>query len=240
MFKNNKLMHKILAIIGVNLLVGITIVGCLAIWLQYNSSMKLQENNSRTMSAVIIDEISAFMMKDDLKSVKNLAKAAKEQNFGFDIQIFDREGKDSVTGAVNKDLAQSLSTGKRFEKRETTDGIHTLRAAVPMLNEERCKQCHDAGNKYLGAVQLRRRLSKRDQDDRHPGRGRVPVLRRHDGVPVTTTSPSSRVISSSPFALTTTAMFPATTCATRSRLSATRSWTRSTTGPSGSSTTRPD
>lgn len=153
MFKN-KLMHKILAIIGVNLLVGITIVGCMAIWLQYNSSMKLQEKNSRTMAAVIVDEISAFMMKDDSKSVKNLAKAAKEQNFGFDIQIFDKEGKDSATGAVNQDVVRSLSTGKRVETRETRDGIHTLRAAVPMLNEERCKQCHDAGDKYLGAIQL--------------------------------------------------------------------------------------
>ena len=153
MFKN-KLMHKILAIIGVNLLVGITIVGCLAIWLQYNSSMKLQEKNSRTLSAVIVDEISAFMLKDDSKSVKNLAQTAKDQNFGFDIKIFDKEGKDAATGAVDKDVIQSLSTGKRVETRETRDGIHTLRAAVPMLNEERCKQCHDAGDKYLGAIQL--------------------------------------------------------------------------------------
>ncbi len=150
----NKLIHKILAIIGINLLVGITIVGCLAIWLQYSSSMKLQEKNSRTMSAVLVDEISAFMMKDDAKSVKNLAKVAKEQNFGFDIKIFDKDGKDSETGAVNKDVARSLADGKPVEIRETTGGIHTLRMAVPLRNEERCKQCHDAGDKYLGAVQL--------------------------------------------------------------------------------------
>ncbi|MBJ6749179.1 methyl-accepting chemotaxis protein [Geomonas anaerohicana] len=153
MFKN-KLMHKILAIIGVNLLVGIAIVGCLAIWLQYSSTMKLQEQNSRTMSAVIIDEIKAFMMKDDSKSVLNLAKTAKEQNFGFDLQIYGKDGKDPVTGAVNKDVTDSFATGKRVEKREVVGGIHTLRAAVPMKNEQRCQQCHDAGDKYLGAVLL--------------------------------------------------------------------------------------
>lgn len=153
MFKN-KLMHKILAIIGVNLLIGATIVGCVAIWLQYSSSMKLQEKNSRTMSAVIVDEISAFMLKDDSKSVKNLSKVAKEQHFGFELKIFDKDGKDSATGAPDKDVAQSLATGKRVERRETVGGEHVLRAAVPLLNEERCKQCHDPGDKYLGAVQL--------------------------------------------------------------------------------------
>ncbi|UPU35580.1 methyl-accepting chemotaxis protein [Geomonas paludis] len=153
MFKN-KLMHKILAIIGVNLLVGIAIVGCLAIWLQYSSTMKLQEQNSRTMSAVIIDEIKSFMMKDDAKSVLNLAKTAKDQNFGFDLQIFGKDGKDPVTGAVNKDVTQSFATGNRVEKREVVGGVHTLRAAVPMKNEQRCQQCHDAGDKYLGAVLL--------------------------------------------------------------------------------------
>ncbi|MBJ6802116.1 methyl-accepting chemotaxis protein [Geomonas propionica] len=153
MFKN-KLMHKILAIIGVNLLVGIAIVGCLAIWLQYSSTMKLQEQSSRTMSAVIIDEIKSFMMKDDSKSVLNLAKTAKDQNFGFGLQIFGKDGKDPVTGAVDKDVTESFATGKRVERRETVGGVHTLRAAVPMKNEQRCQQCHDAGDKYLGAVLL--------------------------------------------------------------------------------------
>ncbi|WP_224984534.1 methyl-accepting chemotaxis protein [Geomonas agri] len=153
MFKN-KLMHKILAIIGVNLLVGIAIVGCLAIWLQYSSTMKLQEQSSRTMSAVIIDEIKSFMMKDDSKSVLNLAKTAKEQKFGFDLQIYGKDAKDPVTGAVNKDVTESFATGKRIEKREVVDGVHTLRAVVPMKNEQRCQQCHDAGDKYLGAVLL--------------------------------------------------------------------------------------
>ena len=155
MFKN-KLMHKILAIIGINLMIGITIVGLLALWLQYQSSMDLQEKNSRTMSTVIINEVSEFMMKDDSTAVLNLAKAAKEQNFGFALKIYNKEGKESASsgGAANEEVVKALSTGKRVESRQVEDGIHTLRAVVPFVNEERCKQCHDAGDKYLGALLL--------------------------------------------------------------------------------------
>jgi len=155
MFKN-KLMHKILAIIGATLFVGINIVGLLAIWLQYQASMELQAKNSRTMSSVIINEIGEFMMKDDSKGVMNLAKAAKEQNFGFDLQVFNPEGKESAStgGAANPEVLKALAAGKPQETRLVINGVHTLRAVVPLVNEERCKQCHDAGEKFRGAVVL--------------------------------------------------------------------------------------
>ncbi|GAW67829.1 chemotaxis protein [Geoanaerobacter pelophilus] len=153
MFKN-KLMHKILSIVGINLFIGITIVGCLAIWLQYRSSMELQAKNSRTMEAVITEEVAAFMMKEDIQSVANLAKVAKEKKFGFDVQIFNKEGKDTVSEKLDRQVADSLAAGKRIEIRQILDGIHVLRTAVPLVNEERCKQCHDASDKYLGGLLL--------------------------------------------------------------------------------------
>jgi len=151
-----KLMHKILAIIGFTLLVGITIVGLLALWLQYQASMDLQEKNSRTMSAVIINEIGEFMMKDDSKSVAKLAQVAKEQKFGFDLAIFNSEGKQSSALDVpaNQEVLKALAAGKVQETRQVENGIHTMRAVVPLVNEERCKQCHDAKEKYRGAIVL--------------------------------------------------------------------------------------
>lgn len=153
MFKN-KLMHKILSIVGINLFIGITIVGCLAIWLQYRSSMDLQAKNSRTMEAVITEEVAAFMMKEDLQSVANLAKVAKEKKFGFDVQVFNKEGKDTASEKLDRQVADSLASGKRIEVRQVVDGVHVLRSAVPLPNEERCKQCHDASDKYLGGLLL--------------------------------------------------------------------------------------
>ena len=152
----NKLIYKILAIIGVTLFIGIIIVGLLAIWLQYQASMELQAKNSRTMSSVIINEIGEFMVKDDSKGVLNLAKVAKEQKFGFDLKVYNSEGKDSATSgaAPNSEVVKALAAGKTQETRQVENGIHTLRAVVPLVNEERCKQCHDSGEKFRGAVVL--------------------------------------------------------------------------------------
>ena len=155
MFKK-KLLHKILAIIAITLFIGINIVGLLAIWLQYQASMNLQVKNSRTMSRVIVNEISSFMMKDDSKSVLSLAQVSKEQKFGFDLKVYNGEGKESSSSgdAPNQEVLKALATGQRIETRQVENGIHTLRAVVPLVNEERCKQCHDAAEKYRGAILL--------------------------------------------------------------------------------------
>jgi methyl-accepting chemotaxis protein len=153
----NKLMHKILAIIGVTLFIGINIVGLLAIWLQYQASMKLQVANSHTMSKVLINEIGEFMMKEDSKAVANLAKVAKEQKFGFALKVFDPQGRESgVTGesAANPEVVKALAAGTTQEKRVVENGEHQLRSAVPLANEERCQKCHDSKEKYLGAILL--------------------------------------------------------------------------------------
>ena len=155
MFKK-KLLNKILAIIGATLFIGINIVGLLAIWLQYQSTMNLQEKNSRLISKVIINQISELMMKDDSKGVLNLSRIAREQQFGFDLKIYNSEGKDasSSSAAADPEVQKALASGNTLETRQVDNGLHTLRAVVPLVNEERCKQCHDAAEKYRGAIML--------------------------------------------------------------------------------------
>jgi len=153
MFKK-KLMHKILAIIAITLFIGINIVGLLAIWLQYRASMDLQVKSSRTMAKVITNEICELMMKGDSKGVVNLAKTAKDQHFGFDLKVFNNDGKEASSGAPDPEIIEALKGGKRVEARLTENGEHVLRAIVPLANEERCKQCHDAADKQRGAILL--------------------------------------------------------------------------------------
>ena len=155
MFKK-KLLHKILAIIGVTLFIGINIVGLLAIWLQYQSTMALQEKNSRIMSKVIINQIAELMMKDDSKGVLSLSRVAREKKFGFDLKVYNSEGKESSSSGLPADpeVMKALASGERLETRQVENGLHTLRAVVPLVNEERCKQCHDAGEKYRGVIML--------------------------------------------------------------------------------------
>ncbi|MBJ6726640.1 methyl-accepting chemotaxis protein [Geomesophilobacter sediminis] len=168
MFKK-KITHKILAIIGLNLFVGLTILGGLAFWLQYSSTMAQQEKSSRILSSVLHDEIAAFMVKDDSKAVVNLSKEAKEKNYGFDLQVYNTEGKPSglASAPVNPEVLKVLSSGQPAESRQVENGIHTLRRIVPLPNEERCKGCHDAAPKFLGALLLTSSLEQGYQSAVH-------------------------------------------------------------------------
>jgi methyl-accepting chemotaxis protein len=118
--------------------------------------MDLQVNNSRTMSKVIVNQICDLMMKDDSKSVVNLGKVAKDRKFGFELQVYNSEGKQSSSSGAtaNPEVIKAIAAGKILESRQVENGVHTLRTVVPLLNEERCKQCHDAAEKYRGAVLL--------------------------------------------------------------------------------------
>ena len=155
MFKK-KLMHKILAIIGITLFIGINVVGLLAIWLQYQSTMDLQVKNSRIMSKVIINQISELMIKDDSKGVLGLSQVARDKKFGFDLKVYNSEGKEAAApgASVEPEVQKALATGSSLETRQVENGLHTLRAFVPLVNEARCKQCHDAAEKFRGVVML--------------------------------------------------------------------------------------
>jgi len=150
-----KLLHKILAIVGVTLVVGLSALGGLALWLQYQATMDLQEKNSRIMARVIVRDVAEFMMKDDAKAVVALVEDAKKRNFGFNLKVYDAKGVDADgKGTANPEVVQVLADGKEREESFTEQGHHLLKMVVPLPNEERCKQCHDDGAKFRGAVVL--------------------------------------------------------------------------------------
>jgi len=155
MFKN-KLIHKILGIIGITLCLGFAAMGSMALWLEYNATMDLQVKNSRNIAAIISNDIAEYMMKGDSKAVEKFIKEAKEKRFAINLKIYDAEGKEPATAsaAVNPDVLKSINSGKPLEIKLKENGLHTLNSAVPLVNEERCKQCHDAAPKFLGAILL--------------------------------------------------------------------------------------
>ena len=152
----NRLIHKILGIIGITLCVGFAAMGSLALWLEYRATMNLQLKNSRNIAAIIGNEIAEYMMKGDSKEIEKFIGDAKEKRFAIDLKIFDAEGKEpaSANGAVNPDVLKAINSGKPLEVKSKQNGLHILNSAVPLVNEERCKQCHDAAPKFLGAILL--------------------------------------------------------------------------------------
>lgn len=155
MFKN-KLIHKILGIIGITLFAGFASMGVLALWLEYHATMDLQIKNSRNMAAIITHEVAEYMMKGESKAVDKFVKDAKEKQFTVDLKIFNTEGKEpnAANADANPDILKALNSGKTLEIRQKEHDLHILKSVVPLVNEERCKQCHDAAPKFLGAIIL--------------------------------------------------------------------------------------
>ena len=156
MKKKTKLMHKLLAIVGLTMTVGFGFMGGLALWLEYKATMDLQLKNSRNLTAVFMHNIAEYMMKGDGKIVEQLVADAKTKGFVIDLKVYDGEGKQVGVeqATASQEAVKAISSGVLHEVRENTQGQHILKAMVPLANEERCKQCHDAGPKFLGAIEM--------------------------------------------------------------------------------------
>lgn len=152
----SRLMNKILAIIAISLCIGFAALGSLALWLEYRYSMDLQLKNSRNLTAVFMHNIAEYMMQGDNKLVDKLAAEAKAKGFVLDMKVFDVQGKLASDRSLPPDarVMSALAAGTAQEIREKIEGTHVLKAVVPLPNEERCKQCHDAEPKFLGAIEM--------------------------------------------------------------------------------------
>ena len=151
-----RLIHKILAIVGLSLFIGFTALGSLALWLEYRYSMDLQLKNSRNLTAVFMHNIAEYMMQGDNKLVEKFATEAKAKSFVLDLKVYDAEGKlaSDRSRPANSEIVSAVAAGTAREMREKQQDVHVLRAVVPLANEERCKQCHDAEPKFLGAIEI--------------------------------------------------------------------------------------
>jgi methyl-accepting chemotaxis protein len=152
----NKLIFKVLGIISATLFVGFTVMGILALWMEIRATMDLQVNNNRNMAVIIAKSFRDAMMRGEAQEVMAYIREVKEKRFVRDLRVFDQEGKDAHSFApeANPEIVQAISTGKEFEQVQNRDGLHTLRAVIPLVNEERCKRCHDAAPRFLGGIIL--------------------------------------------------------------------------------------
>ncbi|MSM41389.1 MAG: HAMP domain-containing protein [Geobacter sp.] len=149
---------KVLGILGISLSLGFIALGAVSLWLQAKSTTTLQLKNARNVSAIIANDIDEYMMKGDSKLVTKYIDDAKKKKFVLDLKIYNPEGKESEAAKEaqpNKEVVKAIETGKEVETTAVEEGIHVLNLAVPLENEERCKECHDKEPKYLGGISLK-------------------------------------------------------------------------------------
>ncbi|BCS55870.1 methyl-accepting chemotaxis protein [Geobacter sp. SVR] len=151
----NTLTFKVLGVLGIFLSCALVTMGVVTMWLQYRSTMDLQTKNASNVTAIIIKDIQDYMMKGDAREIGRYAAEAKKNRFVRDLRIYNTEGKETgATGSSASDphVMQALQSGKNVSYTAVDGGMHTLSIAAPLINEERCHQCHDAGSKLRGSV----------------------------------------------------------------------------------------
>jgi len=148
---------KVLGILGITLTVGFLSLGLISIWLQSDATMNLEMKSARSAASVIIGDIDEIMMKGDSNETKKYFERIGKNPFLKGLKIYNAEGKESESKSnppANPQVIEALKSGRIAELTSTVNGEHLLSIAVPMENEERCKGCHDAAPKHLGALIL--------------------------------------------------------------------------------------
>ena len=150
------LLRKVIGIISVTLFAGFTAMGLLTLWLEYQATMELQINNSRNLASIVTKNISDAMMKGESNEINAYVKDMKVKQFVSDLKVFTVDGVDTISrnSEKNQDIIRTMSAGTPMERVLTINGTHLLSSAIPLHNEERCKQCHDATPRFLGVILL--------------------------------------------------------------------------------------
>jgi methyl-accepting chemotaxis protein len=153
MFKS-KLTRKVLAIIGLTLFIGFAGMGALTIYLEYSSTINLQKKITRQLTATVTHDVLSQMMKGDLKEYDAYVEEAKKKGVILDMKLFNAEGKERGSGALNNEMKRALDSAKQLDFQDKKDGQRILNIAVPLINEERCRSCHKPESKHLGGIML--------------------------------------------------------------------------------------
>ncbi|NVN90869.1 MAG: methyl-accepting chemotaxis protein [Desulfuromonadales bacterium] len=152
--QSKKLVFKVLAILGLTLGCGLATMVVISIVLQSRSTMNLQLKNTHNLAAIFIKGIDEYMMKGDSSQVNSYAEELKKNKFIMDLKIYDEQGKQSESKdtTVNSSIVTALKTGRSVEFTSEENGVRALNIAIPFVNEDRCKKCHDASSKFLGGM----------------------------------------------------------------------------------------
>ncbi|MEI6208213.1 MAG: methyl-accepting chemotaxis protein [Desulfuromonadales bacterium] len=150
----SKLTRKILLIIALSLFAGFSVMGPLAIYLQYTATTELQKTNARQLAAAVVHEVITLMKIGDIKEFNKFAEEIKKKGGIASVRLFNNDGKEYGSGAVSAEMRSALAISREIDFREVKDGVRVISLAVPLANEERCRGCHPAGPKHNGGVLL--------------------------------------------------------------------------------------
>ena len=150
----SSLTRKILLIIAATLFIGFAGLGILSIYLEYTSTIDLQKKNARQLASTVTHDILNQMTKGDMKDFGSYVAEIKTKGGIAGIRLFDADGKEWGSGAVNQEMRDTIASGTPRELSASKEGKRFIDLAVPLANEERCRGCHKTDAKYRGGIMI--------------------------------------------------------------------------------------
>ena len=162
------LASKILFVAVVSLVFGLIIVGGSALYLAKIELVSLQKNNSANAANIICDEVKMNMLANDAKKVDATIKELIEHKRVLSLSIFNDKGVERGTGAKgNASVDRTIQSGQEITNEISESGVSVIETFMPLLNEERCKACHDKELKVLGVLKLNSSIEQAYNATRH-------------------------------------------------------------------------
>jgi len=147
--------HKILFVASITLISGLVVVGGAALYLSKQGLVSLQTENSINAANMIADDLKNDMLTGDTKKIDEKFKDVLEHKRVLSLTIFNDKGEERGSGAKgNADVARVIQSGQAIVNEKSDNGTHIIETYLPLLNEDRCKGCHDKGVKVLGTLKL--------------------------------------------------------------------------------------
>ncbi len=148
--------HKILFFTTLSIVAGLLMVGGAALFLAKKELVSLQKKNSMNYAVMIAEDIRGVMLAGNARLLdEKISQEVTEHGGAVSPVLYNSRGVARRSGeAGNSTVALALRSGLPQVEEKVEKGIHVLETYFPLVNELRCRKCHDRGVRVNGVLRL--------------------------------------------------------------------------------------
>jgi phosphate/phosphite/phosphonate ABC transporter binding protein len=149
-----KLEYKILAIVGLLLVIGIAGAGLMVMTIEKESLYSMTGTNLESTSAIIAKDIERAMLEGRSDLANSMVEELKGQGGIEEATLLNFEGRKAFDKMSPADEAGIMTKIGRTKEGQLVKDVKKLTFYRPFINADRCKTCHAADPQVLGALKV--------------------------------------------------------------------------------------
>jgi phosphate/phosphite/phosphonate ABC transporter binding protein len=149
-----KLEFKILAIVGVLLILGIAGAGVMVMTIEKAGLYSMTGSSLELTTAIIAKDIERTMLEGKTDVARSMVDELKGEGSVKEAALLDLRGANAPGKTLSASDAAAIKTITLTRKPELVKGEKTLTFYRPLINTDRCMTCHAADPPVLGALKV--------------------------------------------------------------------------------------